>query len=586
MNDRDTSNSDSTGRFLRADSHHHGGPQGGAERSESDDRHTDVSSATAGSDEPADLLTCAVVTPVGPGHQDDYAACLASIERAIAHHTGPFDHIDIISVDDTEGKLGRSRARNQGVAEAQQKAADWIFFLDADDRMSEGAFEQFGPLSHQYDAVWGLIVETTPESSEPRLRIEQVVSIEALDELLLFDPFLTLQMGHFVRTEVAAQNPFDEAMDAGEDFHYHLRLWSGYRCRKAPVEFFVNRRRRSSSGPRSASWQQWQDSTSEQIESERQRRGLDVQTTETMAVRNRCVDELQAYLRTHSLRVSDYMESAHAMPSYGYYEFDKFAGANFLMYSGNDDLVSLSTTWLGEYEPISTRIWQALARGCRLILDVGAYTGFYSFLAARAEPSSKVVGFEPHSRNFGRYMLNRNLNHLENVLAVNAAVFDTQGKSRLASHLLGAFLPAKASLVSDYDAKANSFDPVPTVQIDEVIRQGSLGSVDLAKIQVEGAEAQVLAGMSEVLGRDHPDLLVECSAHTDVEAITKQLAPLGYNFFRISEARKAFEQTGALLAGSATDGSNRIASRRTLEEIAGLAASAPQVRTSNANQPA
>ena len=39
-------------------------------------------------------------------------------------------------------------------------------------------------------------------------------------------------MGHFVKTEVALANPFDEQMNAGEDFKYHLQVWRANSCIK------------------------------------------------------------------------------------------------------------------------------------------------------------------------------------------------------------------------------------------------------------------------------------------------------------------------------------------------------------------
>ena len=57
------------------------------------------------------------------------------------------------------------------------------------------------------------------------MRIPQILTLSNIKELLLFDPYITLQMGHFVRTEIALKNPFNESMNTGEDFDYYLRVW-------------------------------------------------------------------------------------------------------------------------------------------------------------------------------------------------------------------------------------------------------------------------------------------------------------------------------------------------------------------------
>ena len=76
-------------------------------------------------------MKCAVVTPVGPGH-DLYALDAEdSVKRATAAARGPFAEIVYIKVDDGLGKMGSAAARNHGVGLAREAGAEWLFFLDA-----------------------------------------------------------------------------------------------------------------------------------------------------------------------------------------------------------------------------------------------------------------------------------------------------------------------------------------------------------------------------------------------------------------------------------------------------------------------
>lgn len=54
---------------------------------------------------------------------------------------------------------------------------------------------------HDYTVIWGVIVNVMPYSQEVTLRNPQAFMIDTLDELLMFDPFHTLQMGHFIWIE-------------------------------------------------------------------------------------------------------------------------------------------------------------------------------------------------------------------------------------------------------------------------------------------------------------------------------------------------------------------------------------------------
>ena len=68
-------------------------------------------------------MKCAVVTPVGPGHEYLALDAEESVELARATSHGAFAEILFIKVDDTRGETGRSAARNQGVALAHQAFA-------------------------------------------------------------------------------------------------------------------------------------------------------------------------------------------------------------------------------------------------------------------------------------------------------------------------------------------------------------------------------------------------------------------------------------------------------------------------------
>ena len=200
---------------------------------------------------------CAIITPVGPGHEGLYEECLASINKSYDDNKGRFSEIILVRVDDTDGRLGRSRARNKGIKQAAEQGAEWLFFLDADDLMAPSAFEYASNYLDDYDAVWGSIWSIEEGQQKAEEREGQLSFLWSIEDVLSFDPFVSLQMGHFVKTSVALSALFDESLDTGEDFDYYLRVWEKHKCIKIPLPFFYNRRGIHSQGPRSATGGQW-----------------------------------------------------------------------------------------------------------------------------------------------------------------------------------------------------------------------------------------------------------------------------------------------------------------------------------------
>jgi hypothetical protein len=205
-------------------------------------------------------LKCAVITPIGPGHGDLVRAAIVSVQEAFRTNRGPFTDVILVPMPDFTGEHGRSRRRNDGIDYALANGIDWIFFLDADDIMAPNAFACLAPYVQEYDAIFGLIAESRVGAPDQvKLRTNQLGATTDLSDILRYDPFLTLQMGHFVRTKAAAAIRFDVKMDTGEDFKYYLNLWDQYRCAKINQILFINRRGSHSTGPRSADGGSWRN---------------------------------------------------------------------------------------------------------------------------------------------------------------------------------------------------------------------------------------------------------------------------------------------------------------------------------------
>ncbi|MCA8986473.1 MAG: tetratricopeptide repeat protein [Planctomycetaceae bacterium] len=223
---------------------------------------------------------CAIITPVGPGHAEIYQQAEESIRQACMNSSGPFSKVTPFRIDDLAGQIGRSRARNFAVQQAAKQGIEWVFFLDADDVLVPKAFANVEAYLEQYDAIWGQIFCFDEGSNRAVQRENQLGKTNRFEDILKSDPFYSLQMGHFVRTSVALENPFNEQLDVGEDFDYYLRVWEKYRCIKIEEAFFANRRGRHSTGPRSGTGRDWTIRVNEMLNRYRQKRLAPQRSTE------------------------------------------------------------------------------------------------------------------------------------------------------------------------------------------------------------------------------------------------------------------------------------------------------------------
>lgn len=186
-------------------------------------------------------MRLAVITPVGPGHEGILPFAAMSVIN-LEHYC--FNEITHVIVNDTEGKLGRSKARNLGM----ETPADWYFFLDADDIIMPYAPRFIERLGGSYPAIFGAVQINGRVTPKNRFPCDMKVIYEHGAEG-------TLCMGFFVRGEVAREVQFDESLDKGEDFDFYMRLPGFYKVRLPLVS--VNGKIPSAVGPRGYTELDW-----------------------------------------------------------------------------------------------------------------------------------------------------------------------------------------------------------------------------------------------------------------------------------------------------------------------------------------
>lgn len=205
--------------------------------------------------------------------------------------------------------------------------------------------------------------------------------------------------------------------------------------------------------------------------------------------------------------------------------------------SHGDDWVSNQLYWRGwsGYEPESVPLFFRLAARAGVTLDVGSYVGFYTLLAAHANPAGRVYAFEPLPAIYQRLCSNVALNGLANVRCINSAVGEEEGTAEFFH--VDVELPTSSSLSYNFMKSAEGLrsSHVPVTTLDRFVGENSVGRVDLVKIDTETTEPQVLRGMTEIIRRDQPIILCEVLPGRGVEKeLEDVLSALGYNYYHLT----------------------------------------------------
>jgi FkbM family methyltransferase len=168
-----------------------------------------------------------------------------------------------------------------------------------------------------------------------------------------------------------------------------------------------------------------------------------------------------------------------------------------------------------------------------VVVDVGAHLGRHTIIASkRVGQKGKIVAIEAHPGNFE--MLNRNikLNRLTNVISLNNAVYSDKMKVKL-------YMPDEESghystMTERCEQTRKKFVEVNANTLDNLLQQNGIREQDVnwIKIDVEGAEYEVLKGATNILSKSKDiALLIEIHNIGDTnfyEPILKLLDSYGF----------------------------------------------------------
>ena len=168
----------------------------------------------------------------------------------------------------------------------------------------------------------------------------------------------------------------------------------------------------------------------------------------------------------------------------------------------------------GTYEPNTLVVLRSLLREGDIFVDVGANVGVFSLVASRwVGPAGHVIAFEPSSREFSRLGDTVALNGLQNVQAVRMACGAEPGTAtlRVAVDTYAGLNTLGRGFAYD-GIETAQLEAVSVTTLDAFVTCHGLDRIAVMKIDVEGAERDVLLGAREVLARDRPALIVEVLA--------------------------------------------------------------------------
>lgn len=147
--------------------------------------------------------------------------------------------------------------------------------------------------------------------------------------------------------------------------------------------------------------------------------------------------------------------------------------------------------------------FRLMGQNVACIVEVGSADGRDSQMYAEKFPTAKIHAFEPLAENFEK--LSKRAAANSRILAINSAVSDHAGFAKFhvtnlpdASSL---FAPNRTGSTFDKYTELERLTDVSVMTLDSYVAANDLKSIDLLKIDAQGAELKILAGARKLLER-------------------------------------------------------------------------------------
>ena len=203
-----------------------------------------------------------------------------------------------------------------------------------------------------------------------------------------------------------------------------------------------------------------------------------------------------------------------------------------------DEDVGRAIHFARSFEVPETDYLRSVIRPDAVCADVGANVGYFTMLMASVARQGVVHAFEPLPLNVALIAASTGLNRFTNIRLNQTAVGDAPGEVEFAE-------AADSAYSSMHDTGRKGVEARFTVPVTTLDAYFGGGAVDVLKVDVEGAEALVMAGARALLAdpaRRPTVILIELFQPNldvfgaSVTAIVAELTDLGYRAQVLGEA--------------------------------------------------
>ena len=196
----------------------------------------------------------------------------------------------------------------------------------------------------------------------------------------------------------------------------------------------------------------------------------------------------------------------------------------------DDHYLDLEKGQIADWEDASLGVWLELCKHSNLAIDVGAYLGIYSIMAAKVG-CPKVLAIEPNPKAYEQLKRNIFLNLLGCEISTQQVAVGESDELVALTFPYGRPFSSGAKISQEFENQnSNHYDTQTDIQmvtLDSLIKTTN-EEVVVLKIDAEGFELQILKGATHLLATNFPQIIVEILSDQQKVEVDQFLQNFGY----------------------------------------------------------
>lgn len=206
-----------------------------------------------------------------------------------------------------------------------------------------------------------------------------------------------------------------------------------------------------------------------------------------------------------------------------------------------NNVTQLTPLYSGDERWHQKRFKELMCEG-KTVIDVGANWGLHTLYSSRlVGKKGKVIAIEPLPVAFNELKWHVKENSCENVVLLNIALGESNGEIKILSEK-----DTGQGIVSDFvndNSCVMNENIVIQKKLDTIVQELELNKIDLIKVDVEGAEKNVVMGGEETVGQFRPYFIIDPHDPKNDVFLGKWFTERGYKLERVNKTLPAITRT-------------------------------------------